>query len=400
MFFPSPEATNGSIGGITLKAVDATVKGGHHPILQLKNGSNQDLILTDRCPQPPVDVYLVSEEDAAMRTALTATDIVLPCVPLLHVAKGSSTKIDLGPWKYSLFDTYGLYEVELPLATSGSLVPEQGIDESQYREGVIARFTIHESGFITQIFRTFITKPLLNLLIWITSLLPGYNLGFAIIILTLIIKFILFLPTQHAMEGQRRMQAVQPKLDALKEKYKNDPQRMSQETMRIWKEYKVNPLQSCLPMLLQFPVLIGLFFVIRDGSILELSRHLLYASHADLSWSFGVNFFGLNLLLPSPFIMPPILLVLQYVQMKLSFSMNEKKKAAQEQVIDVPSKEKKTTKTDQEKMQSMQQKMMLYGLPIMIAVFAVQFSAAVSLYWAVSTVFAIGQQYVVNRRVG
>jgi membrane protein insertase Oxa1/YidC/SpoIIIJ len=88
-------------------------------------------------------------------------------------------------------------------------------------------------------------------------------------------------------------------------------------------------------------------------------------------------------------VFPPLLVILQYVQMKMSFAQSARKK--QQEAPKEPKKEGGS--------QAMQQKMMLYGLPLMIGVFAFQFPAAVSLYWGVSTIFAIGQQVVVNRKV-
>jgi YidC/Oxa1 family membrane protein insertase len=225
-------------------------------------------------------------------------------------------------------------------------------------------------------------------LIFIASLTPGYNLGIAIILVTIIVKLILFIPTQHAMEGQRKMQAVQPKMDAMKAKYKDDPKKMQEETMKLWKEHGVNPMQSCLPMLIQFPILIGLFFTIRDGSVLALSEHLLYAPYQNLTWDFGTQFLGMDLTVPNVMVMPILLVVMQFFQMKLSFAMNKKKQDNQGK--------KKNEKASQ---QEMQQKIMMYGLPLMIGFFAIKYPAAVSLYWAASTVFAIGQQVFVNKKV-
>ena len=226
--------------------------------------------------------------------------------------------------------------------------------------------------------------------------MPGYNLGLAIIILTIIIKLILFFPTQRSMEGQKRMQEIQPKLEAIKQKYKDDAHRVSQETMKVWKENNINPLQSCLPILLQFPILIGLFFTIRDGSILALSEHLLYEQYQNLSWTFGTDFLGLDLLKPSVYILPPFLVIMQFLQLKLSFAIS-KRKQSKEKIVDV-SKDKKQPKSEAENMQQMQQRVMLFGLPLMIGFFALRFEAAVSLYWGISTLFAIGQQIVVNRK--
>lgn len=376
MFFPDQFTPGNGATGLMLEARDATVKGGHHPILVIKNKTEQEFALTDTCPMPPVQMFFVEAEGTPSEklTELTTEDTALPCEPLTVLPAGENVTLDLAPWKYSLFSSYGTYEAHI------------GIPDAPEGSQLTTRFSLYEPGPITQVFRTFVTKPLLNLLLFIASLLPGYSLGWAIVILTILVKLVLFVPTQHALEGQKKMQAIQPKLDALKAKYKDNPQQMQKETMRIWKEEKVNPLQSCLPMLVQFPVLIGLFYVIRDGSVLELSTHLLYGPYSDLPWTFGTQFLGLDLFKSNAFIMAPILVVAQFAQMKLSFAISNKKA------------EKSGKKKEQKPAQQMQQKMMMYGLPIMIGVFAFKFPAAVSLYWGVSTFFAIGQQLVVNRR--
>ena len=386
-FFPDQYGTETTaITGVTLQAQDRTVKGDHHPVLLLKNASEKDLLLDDRCPMPPVDVWKINENDLPLQ--LVTKETALPCTPLTVVKAGETATISLAPWKYSLFDEYGTYEIQLPVSDEVEIGPREN---SQYREGIIARFSIYEAGTFTQLFRTFITKPLLNFLILIASLLPDHNLGLAIIIVTIIVKLILFIPTQHAMEGQKKMQDIQPKMDELKKKHKDDPKKLQAATMQLWKENKVNPMQSCLPMLIQFPILIGLFFTIRDGSILALSQHLLYEPYQNLSWTFGTNFLGIDLSTPNIYIFPPLLMIMQFIQMKMSFAISKKKLADKK-----PVKKKEETGPSQ---QEIQQKMMLYGLPLMIGFFAIKFPAAVSLYWGISTLFAIGQQLVVNRRV-
>ena len=140
-------------------------------------------------------------------------------------------------------------------------------------------------------------------------------------------------------------------------------------------------------MVIQFPVLIGLFYVIRDGSDLALSHHLIYGAYQNLSWHFGTNFLGLDLLKPNIIVMPLLLVLLQFLQMKLTFSIQKRKKKQQD-IIDVHAPASP---------QDMQQNMMLYGLPLMIGFFALGFPSAVALYWGVSTLFGIGQQMIVNR---
>ncbi|HLD71099.1 MAG TPA: YidC/Oxa1 family membrane protein insertase [Candidatus Peribacteraceae bacterium] len=364
---------------VTLKPQDASVKGGHHPVLMLRNDTEKELTLKDRCPNAQIDIFYSATGDASVAgVPLVALETVLPCAAIKVVTPKSSVTLDLSPWKYSLFSEYGQYAARLTL-------PE-GFEQKE----VVAQFSIQEAGPLTKIFRTFITKPFLNFLIFIASLLPDHNLGIAIIVLTIIVKLLLFFPTQHALQGQKEMQKLQPKLDALKKQYGSDPQKMQQETMKLWKEHKVNPFQSCLPLLIQFPILIGLFYTVRDGSVLELSKHLIYASYQHLPWTFNTNFFGLDLLKPEYYVIPASLVIMQFIQMKLSFALNERKKTAEQKEKEKESKEMSP--------QKMQQNVMLYGLPIMIGVFAFQFPAAVSLYWGISTLFAIGQQLVVNRK--
>lgn len=367
---PKQSPPEAGLGSVIIKPVDSTVRRGHHPILTLRNHQSEDLVLPDRCPMPPVDVYLIENPGTAdeRKKPLVTKETARTCVPLPVVAAGSDVQIDLAPWKYSLFAEEGTYEVHLPMDLQ-----------------VSTRFTHYAPGPIVKAFRTFVTEPFLNFLILSASFLPDHNLGIAIIILTLLVKMLLFFPTQHAMEGQRKMQLLQPTLEVLKKQYAGDSVRLHQETMKLWKEHKVNPLQSCLPMVIQFPILIGLFYVIQDGVHLEISRHLLYPMYQDLPWTFGTKFLGLDLTKPEWYIFPLTLSVLQYCQMRLSFRQARRKSE----------KEGRAPTTSKE--QEMQQKVMLYALPVMVGAFAFQFPAAVSLYWGVSTLFAIGQQMIVNR---
>lgn len=346
--------------GMIFTMEDATLRGGHHPVLRIRNASDRPLVFADRCPMPPVDVLKrEGETEAPLRADTTA----LPCEKWPILAPGEERQISLAPWKYSLFGAYGEYRIRLPET-------DTQVD-----------MEIYEPGVIVKMFRVFITKPFLNALVWMASFLPGHSLGIGVIILTILVKLGLYFPTQHAMEGQKRMQALQPRIDALKKRYPDDRERLHQETLKLWKESGVNPFEAFVPMLIQFPILIGLFFVIRDGATLELSQHLLYGPYKDLSWTFGTMFLWMDLTKPNITVFPLLLAALQFIQMKLSFRQAQIKKGE-----------------SHDQSQALQQKVMLYALPLMIGFFAFQFPAAVSLYWGVSTLFAIGQQVVVNRR--
>lgn len=389
---------------VVLEMEDSTLRLGASPVAVITNNTSSALTVPDRCPEPPFDIFRVEEGNKLTDITEAAEEPAVPCETVEEIPAGESASVNLAPWKEALFSQTGIYEIELPIeqpatgsgaqqgtgaTLSGATVDSAGGSAaSQYREGIIARFVIEEPGVFTKLFRAFITKPLLNALIFIASWAPGHDLGLSIILLTLAVKLLLFLPTQHALEGQRKMQLLQPKFEAVRKQYKDNPVKMQEETMKIWKENKVNPLQSCLPLLIQFPILIGLFYVIRDGVHLELSRHLIYGFYQDLGWTFDTQWLGFDLTESYPWIFPPLLVVLQFLQMKLTFHISDKKKAKE--------LEKNTTPAV-DTPQELQQKMMIYFLPLLIGFFAIKFPSAVSLYWGISTVFAIGQQIIVNR---
>lgn len=370
-----PKEPEGGVPPVTVVMDHGKLRIGHHPSVVITNNMKTGITLPARCPNPPVDIVRVAED--GKETVLTATETAVPCPGDIIIQPGQKTTVSLAPWKYVFFAQEGTYDVRLPAeavkpAGSGSVTS--------------ARIVMTKPGVFVQTFRAFVTKPLLNLLVLIASVMPGHNLGLAIILLTVAVKLLLYLPTQHALEGQRKMQLLQPKMEDIRKQYKGDPQRINTETMKLWKENNVNPFQSCLPVLLQFPVLIGLFYVIRDGSVLGLAQEFLYDSMRSVDMHFGTSFLGLDLMVPNRTVFPVLLVALQFGQMWLTFHIAKRKKKGDD-----------TKKPDAAA--EAQQKMMLYVLPLMIGVFAFQFPAAVSVYWAVSTLFGIGQQVLVNRKV-
>lgn len=357
------------------------VRDGTSPVAYVTNRTAKDIVLAPRCPQPQVDVAYVNQDSSGTGEKLDdlmANETALPCADPTVVPANGKLTVDLTPWKYSLFSKLGTYEL-------GFSVPEGYLADGK-AERITTRFTLTEPSAVAKLFRTFISKPLFNGLIFIASYMPGHNLGLAVILLTILVKLILLIPSQHALKSQKKMQMLQPRLDELKKKYGDDSKRMQEETMKLWKEMKINPLESCLPMLLQFPILIGLFYVIRDGAQIEVARHMLYEPYQHLSWTLGHTLFGIELLKPNLFLLPPLLVVLQFIQVKMMMARTKKKDA----VVDVGAKKSWMPELNQ-------QTMMLYILPLMIGFFALSFPAAVSLYWGVSTLFAIGQQWIVMR---
>ena len=369
------KTTEPPVTSVVVSMKDATLIPGQDPILIVRNDTTTSLSLPLWCPNPPVSIVYFGESGTGSATTVDAGKPVSECPVISEVPAGESATISLAPWKYAAFSRIGRYELTFEAeSASGAL-----------RQTIAA--TVSPQGIVGKIYSTFITRPFLNFLVLVASVLPGHNLGIAIILLTLAVKILLFIPTQHSLEGQKKMQLLQPQIEAIRKKHADDSVVMNQEIMKLWKENKINPMQSCLPLLLQFPVLIGLYHVIRDTQNLEFSRHLLYGWFTTIDWSFDPGFFGLDLTLSYPWLFAPLLVVLQFIQMKLTFYIADKKKAKKiDDAVHQP-----------DNPQDMQQKIMLYALPLMIGFFAFQVPSAVSVYWGVSTLFAIGQQMIVNR---
>jgi len=128
---------------------------------------------------------------------------------------------------------------------------------------------------------TLIVDPMLNSLLWIYNVL-GHNFGLAIIAFTLLIRLLMYPLTRQQLQGAEGMQKLQqdPRWKKIQEKYKNDREKLAQEQMRLYKELGINPFASCLPMLIQFPIIIGLYTAVIKGlahapiELIDLSRHI------------------------------------------------------------------------------------------------------------------------------
>ena len=115
------------------------------------------------------------------------------------------------------------------------------------------------------IFKTVLTQPLLHLLIFFYNFVPGNDLGLAIILLTVIINLILFPFSRLSLKSQKALQDLQPQLEKIKKKYAKDKVAQSKAMMNLYKENKVNPFSSCLLLLIQLPILLAVFQVLRSG---------------------------------------------------------------------------------------------------------------------------------------
>ena len=117
-----------------------------------------------------------------------------------------------------------------------------------------------------EIFNTLFTNPIVNLLVGLYQLLAGigvpYSFGFAIIILTVVIRLILYPFTAAQIKSAFQMQKIAPLMKNVRERYKDDKKKQQEEMMRIYREHKINPAAGCLPLLIQMPIIFGLYQVL------------------------------------------------------------------------------------------------------------------------------------------
>jgi len=271
-------------------------------------------------------------------------------------------------WTNQLFDSTGTYVLKQDFL----------LEDGTTTEVVSNQFNYNPKGFFTRIWNDLIYQPIFNILILILSLSPNLNLGIAIIVLTIILRLLLHTQNKKAMIAQRKLAKVQPKLNEIREKYKNYQAQMAQETMKIWSQEKINPFSSITPMLIQFPILISLFYVIQ--AVLNIdNQYLIYdvLSHVRLE-DISSSFFGLlDLRNSNKIVLPVIVALLQFIQMYMT----------------LPKKEVNEKKDTQQSIQNG----MLYFMPALIAVITATLPAGVGLYWGTSTLFGIVQQHFINK---
>ena len=212
-------------------------------------------------------------------------------------------------------------------------------------------------------------EPLTRFFHWFLALLYGFipNYGIAIILVTIIVRAVTFPIMQRQMKSMERMRELQPALKEIQDKYKEDRQRQSEETMKLYRSEGVNPLGGCFPMLLQFPVFIGLFYALQSTITLRHAEFGLWIN--DLSAPEEL------------FVLPGIGLPIRVLPIVMGASMFIQQRM-----------------TPMTGMDPVQARMMTTVMPIMMTVLFYQFPSGLVLYWMVSNFLGIGHQLWVRRQ--
>ena len=262
----------------------------------------------------------------------------------------------------------------------------------------IDQFNLEIKWSIKKIFVWVFYAPIYNLVIGLITLFNG-SLWFAIVSVTIIIRLVLVWPQHKMMLSQRKLQALQPKIKKIQEEFKWNQQMLWMKMMELYKKEKVNPVGSCGFLLIQMPILLVVYNIVRW---IQDPVHLyyLYNIFADFKLD-EINSFCVGLdLFQHGWIQWIILAlsvwIIQFFQVKLSLAWKVVDKKDTNVVL-----EKKADNKYGQIMPDpeMMNKFMLYWMPTMVAVFTYSLSAGVWIYWWISTTFMLVQQFIVNKKI-
>ena len=233
---------------------------------------------------------------------------------------------------------------------------------------------------MAELFTTLLYQPILNVFVGLHGVVG--DVGIVVLIMTVVIKGALWPLTHKSIAAQKSLQELQPKMKEIKEKYKDDQQQMAQETMKLYKEHKVNPFGSCLPILIQLPIFIALYWVLRNVFTTE-SFDLLYSFIAHPGeidpYSFGViNLRDSNIVLA---------LAAGAAQFWQAKTMTRRR---------APKEAGKGGKD--EDMMAMMNKQMLMFMPILTIFISMSLPGGVALYWFLSTLMTAIQQHFLFKK--
>lgn len=236
-----------------------------------------------------------------------------------------------------------------------------------------------------ELWNTTIYNPLYNILIGFVALVPGHDVGLAIIVLTLVVKSVLFPLTKKASIAQREMRKLEPEIRALREKYARDKQELSRRMILLYQEKNISPFSGCLPILIQIPIIIALYLLFLRG--LSIDEAILY-SFTPHPLSLDLNFFFIDLSGKS-IILASLAGITQFFQTKIMLSKTPAP----------PEQDQKKPLSFQEEFQRSMNIQMLYVFPVLIGFVSFTTSAAVALYFVTSNIFGIGQEYLIRNHL-
>lgn len=236
------------------------------------------------------------------------------------------------------------------------------------------------------IFNTLFYEPLYNGLIFLISVVPGADLGIAIVLLTLAVK-LLILPLAHkSVKSQAKIKIIEPEVKEIKNKFNKDKQEQAKKVMELYKKHGVNPFTGCFLVLVQLPIILALYWVFFKG-LGSINTEILY-SFVKIPQNINTQFLGIIDMMGKSVPLALIAGIAQYYQMKLSLPP---------QTPDIDKKNKTELSFKDEFIKNMSTQMR-YVLPVFVFFIAYTISAAVALYWATNNTFSVIHELVVKKQ--
>ena len=236
---------------------------------------------------------------------------------------------------------------------------------------------------MSAIFFSVFYQPIFNLLVFFYNIVPYHDLGIAILLLTIVIKLALLPLSKQSIKSQKALQEIQPKIDEIKRKYKDNKEEMARATMTLYKENKVNPLSSCLPLLIQLPFLFAVFRVFRDFGTNGKALDYIYSFISKPESVSSMGLFGLLDLSKPNAILAVLAGAAQFWQAKMMMTKRP---------------EVKSPGAKDEDMMAIMNKQMIYMMPAMTVIIGLSLPGGLSLYWLVTTLLTGVQQLYVFKK--
>lgn len=237
---------------------------------------------------------------------------------------------------------------------------------------------------ISATFHALIYAPLYNGLVYLVGAVPNHDVGIAVVLLTIVVRIIIYPLSRRAVQAQADMKKVAPLIEKLKEKYKDNREEQSRKIFALYKEHDVHPFAGFLLVLVQFPILIGLYWVFSRGGLPIINTATLY-SFVHVPVAINMEFLGLQNMAGHSIVLALLAAITQFLYTRLS--LGPKKAHTIESESSLSGDMAKSLDTQAR-----------YVLPAIIGVIAYSVVAAAPLYWVTSNTFMILQEYLAGRR--
>lgn len=239
---------------------------------------------------------------------------------------------------------------------------------------------------ISYLFNTILYNPIYNLLVFLINVIPGGDVGLAVVLLTIIVKLVLFPVSLKAVRAQLKLKLIEPEIKKIQEEYKDKKEELAKKTFEIYKKNNINPFSSIVVLFIQIPVIFALYFAILKG--LPIIRADVLYSFIPAPQNINMNFLGLiDVSHNKVAILALIAGVTQYFQAKLAMPNLKPAESTSKEV------------SFKDEMMRGMHIQVRYVMPVVTFFIAYSLVSVIAIYWTISNIFAIAQEYYIKSKV-